>query len=89
MRAVQRLTRSEAAEKKRFQQRQAQGKTSQAKSDLARLQEIRKKREAAAAQRVAEQEGMFVQLRLADRCQADNTEAAREAAERKDRLVRK
>ncbi|GMK55434.1 hypothetical protein CspeluHIS016_0204900 [Cutaneotrichosporon spelunceum] len=46
----------EAAEKKRFQQRQAAGKTQQAKSDLARLQEIRKRREAAAAQRAAEQE---------------------------------
>lgn len=35
----------------------AAGKTEQAKSDLARLQEIRRKREAAAAQRQAEQEG--------------------------------
>ncbi len=33
------------------------GKTDQAKSDLARLQEIRRKREAAAAQRTAEADG--------------------------------
>lgn len=55
------LTFSEAAEKKAAQERyaklQAAGKTDQAKSDLARLQEIRKRREAAAAQRIAEQEG--------------------------------
>jgi hypothetical protein len=52
---------SEAAEKKaaaeRYAKLQAQGKTTQAKTDLARLQEIRKRREAAAAQRIAEQEG--------------------------------
>lgn len=37
-------------------QRHASGHSAQAKSDLARLQEIRKKREAAAAARLAEQE---------------------------------
>ncbi|KAL7418751.1 hypothetical protein Q5752_006434 [Cryptotrichosporon argae] len=48
----------EAADKKaaqeRYQKLHAQGKTAEAKSDMARLQEIRKRREAAAAQREAE-----------------------------------
>lgn len=55
--------RSEAAEKKKAAERYAKahaaGQTEQAKSDLARLQEIRKKRDAAAAQRKAEQEGWY------------------------------
>ncbi|TYJ54279.1 hypothetical protein B9479_005038 [Cryptococcus floricola] len=50
----------EAADKKaaaqRHQQLHAQGKTSEAKSDLARLQEVRARRDAAAAQRNAEVE---------------------------------
>jgi len=48
----------EAADKKaaqeRYQQLHAQGKTVEAKTDLARLQEVRRRREAAAAQREAE-----------------------------------
>jgi len=48
----------EEAEKKaaaeRYQKLHAQGKTVEAKSDLARLQEVRRRREAAAAQRQAE-----------------------------------
>ncbi|WWC87082.1 uncharacterized protein L201_001968 [Kwoniella dendrophila CBS 6074] len=50
----------EAAEKKaaqdKYQKLHAQGKTTEAKSDLARLQEVRRRREAAAAQREAEAE---------------------------------
>ncbi|AAW43005.2 hypothetical protein CNBD5290 [Cryptococcus deneoformans B-3501A] len=50
----------EAAEKKaaeqRYQNLHAQGKTMEAKTDLARLQEVRARREAAAAQRKAEAE---------------------------------
>lgn len=38
------------------------GKTQEAKSDLARLQEIRRQREAAAAQRKAEADGEFFVL---------------------------
>ncbi|ORY27781.1 casein kinase substrate phospho protein PP28-domain-containing protein [Naematelia encephala] len=50
----------EAADKKAAQERyaklHAQGKTVEAKTDLARLQEVRRRREAAAAQREAEAE---------------------------------
>ena len=35
------------------------GKTAEAKTDLARLQEVRRRREAAAAQRQAEADGQF------------------------------
>ncbi|KAK1926513.1 casein kinase substrate phosphoprotein PP28-domain-containing protein [Papiliotrema laurentii] len=58
--AAQELSRKEreAAEKKAAQEKyarlHAQGKTAEAKSDLARLQEVRRRREQAAAQREAE-----------------------------------
>jgi hypothetical protein len=55
--------RREAKEKKDAQERywklHEQGKTDQAKTDLARLAKIRAEREAASAQRKAETEGAF------------------------------
>lgn len=68
------------------------GKTSEAKTDLARLQEVRRRREAAAAQRQAEQEGKSVPHTLLpspvpslDLLANNFVEAAREAAEKKEK----
>ena len=49
----------------RHSQLHAQGKTDQAKSDLARLAKIRAEREAAQAKRKAEAEGTFINTSVA------------------------
>lgn len=51
-----------AAAKERYMKMHAAGKTDEARSDLARLAEIRKQREAANARRKAEQEGKWLGL---------------------------
>jgi len=59
------------------------GKTSEAKTDMARLQEVRRRREAAAKQREAEAAGES--LCNPGTTRADIPEAAREAAEKKEK----
>ncbi|KAF7794580.1 hypothetical protein EIP86_005715 [Pleurotus ostreatoroseus] len=64
--APRQLTRREKEEKEKKEAKERwwkmheQGKTEQAKSDLARLAKIRAEREAAAAKRKAENEGKFL-----------------------------
>ncbi|EIW65478.1 hypothetical protein TREMEDRAFT_66543 [Tremella mesenterica DSM 1558] len=58
----EREAQSKKEAQERYQKLHAQGKTQEAKSDLARLQEIRKRREAAAAQREAEAAGESFRL---------------------------
>lgn len=61
--------------------RRVSGKTDQAKSDMARLQEIRKKREADAKARIAREEGeskhLFMSLRVLTGLQRKNEKPRR------------
>jgi hypothetical protein len=59
------------------------GKTSEAKTDMARLQEVRRRREAAAKQREAEAAGESSIHRSV--IELTTAEAAREAAEKKEK----
>jgi hypothetical protein len=62
------------------------GKTSEAKGDMARLQEVRRRREAAAKQREAEAAGTSIPPHRSSEADV-KPEAAREAAEKKEKAA--